>query len=126
MGTLFKILAISNALAMALPIGWCCPSPAAAAQAEAAAPAACPNCHRASPEEDGVPAAPESPEKCPCCQVRAIAAGQPVPTAPDAEPWTVLPPAVESNAPAAIEHEPARFISPPGPSLQILHCVWRC
>lgn len=125
MGTLFKIFAVSNALAMALPFGWCCPSPAAAESETASAP--CPRCQpQQSPDDQSAPAAPDSPEKCPCCQVRATQTGAPISTAPAAEGWTALAAAIVSESPSAHDFEPAQFIRPPGPSLQILHCVWRC
>ena len=127
MGTLLKFLALANALAMALPLGWCCPTPATVPTvAEAAGPAACPNCHpRGAPQQDNVPAAPDSPEKCPCCQVRAASGAEQVSLAPAAQGWMAPVAAIEPESPLTRGVEPTQFIQP-GPALQILHCVWRC
>jgi hypothetical protein len=127
MGKLFKILAVSNALAMTLPLGWCCPSPIAAAESETALPAPCPHCQpQQSPDDESAPAAPDSGEKCPCCQVRATTSGEEAGAAPVAQGRTSLVAAIDPELPRIRGFEPAQFIHPTGPSLQILHCVWRC
>lgn len=127
MGKLFKILTVWNALAMALPLGWCCPSPVEAAGTEAASVAPCPHCQpQSTHEDDSAPQAPESPEKCPCCQVRTTTTGEHAVTAPVAEAWTPLDATIEAEPSSTHGFEATEFIHPPGPSLQILHCVWRC
>jgi hypothetical protein len=127
MGKLFRILAVSNALAMALPLGWCCPSPVAAAKSETASVAPCPHCQpQRATEDESAPSAPESPEKCPCCQVRSTNANEQLSAAPVAQMAAALVAAIEPAPQSACNLEPTQFIHPPGPSLQILHCVWRC
>jgi hypothetical protein len=126
MAGLLKLLVLTNALAMALPLGWCCPRPLPADDFVAAETGGCPNCRgEGGPVRDQAPA---TPEKCPCCQVRATVAADhaSAPAAPQA--WVWLPPAFENPALAGRPGHPAELTPHPfpGPALHILHCVWRC
>ncbi len=123
----FKFLALMNAVAMALPLGWCCPRPLAAADdAEAGKTARCPNCQpqgRPAPHE--APSAPDVPEKCPCCQVRASMAPEPSSAASVANLWVPLSAAIVPDF-ARCDVRPDEQLQFPGPPLRILHCIWRC
>lgn len=126
MAGLLKIAVLMNAVAMALPLGWCCPKPAPADHLTASETGACPNCRsEEAPARDQTPTAPE---KCPCCQARAIVAADhvSVPAAPHV--WVSLPPAIENPASAGRSRHPAEFPLLPSPdaALYVLHCVWRC
>ena len=127
MGRLSKYLSLALTVAMALPLGWCCPPPVAASEAAAKLPSRCPNCQPpAAPTGKQVPARPMSPEKCPCCQARAKTNVDQVVVAPVADLWIPLPAPIACEAPAAFDLSTAELIQFPGPPLQALHCVWRC
>jgi hypothetical protein len=136
MAAVFKLMALANIAAMALPLGWCCPMPAAvsagtssasAAAPDSAPPAACPNCHPLrAPAGERVPSAPSLPDECPCCQVRATTSADSLSIAPAAEPWVPLIATIERETLAGFDRQPGEPIRFPGPPLQILHCIWRC
>ncbi len=128
MATLFRILVFTQALLLALPPGWCCAAPQSEAAEEPVPATGCPDCGHQDRQADETPGPcsqrPVDPCCC-CCVKAAIPAGQlkitaaasfsaPVSLAADAMAYQGLSRSATSGLP------------PPGPSLQILHCIWRC
>jgi hypothetical protein len=58
--------------------------------------------------------------------VRAATAADQALIAPAADLWVPLAATIDQAVAAGFDPRPIEWIQPPGPSLQILHCVWRC
>jgi hypothetical protein len=120
---LAKLLVLTNAVLLALPIGWCCVVNVRQASAAPEVPVV----HSCCGNDAGQPASSDSPQspisrEC-CCQTDW--------TPSSAEP-RILPPAAPAIDMVLIELETdisEAFLAPftlSAPPFRILHCVWRC
>jgi hypothetical protein len=124
-----RVLALLNALALALPAGWCCLRPDVRAETGKSPADSC--CHRSAK-----PAPRPAPEKepPPCQKSEGRCCGEVPSVTPPAQqqytPDLATPAALILADPAAIAAYPNGFPTGadlfPTPSLQVLQCVWRC
>lgn len=132
-GLLWKSLVLFNALLLALPPGWCCAAPSLtklpAAVASSPAARTVPPCCQArarAPSESPGPVIPPA-RNCGCCfgNLQAVVP-RPAAKAAFVALWIPLVLAPTAAAEAAPSGEIAPIPRPPGPSLQVLQCVWQC
>jgi hypothetical protein len=125
------ILALSAALLLALPPGWCCAAPQRAeVGTRSVAEHGC--CHGGpthpdhgtAPDREEAPAAPTSP--CCCVTEATTPASQETPAPDPASAPLVLPVPAVDLAPAVPGFTRGTRFHVPSPPLRLLHCVWLC
>ncbi|HEV3345051.1 MAG TPA: hypothetical protein VG125_32035 [Pirellulales bacterium] len=124
-GPATRLAMLGLALSLALPAGWCCGSSEPPRKTVPAAQAGCPHC-REKPRQSSAPNEDPSGSRC-CCQRLATVKpiekwqpGRPLVSPVSSVGLYVLAPG-NANRPSVSAVEQAA-----GPSLQLLHCVWRC
>jgi hypothetical protein len=148
---LFKFVIVAQTLLMALPPGWCCTSalradvPRDDRQQEstpATTPCGCPIAAQAiaQPKPLALPAAlhpashhPATSQPAPtsstvhCCCTRDVTVNSQAKLVDDSSAVSLLPAAITSDPTHDLVADISRELEfPPGPSLMVLHCVWRC
>jgi hypothetical protein len=126
---LSRILVVMQALLLVLPPGWCCMSPAMATATRPIAEKSCCQQHENRGGEMPGPCRRDGQTGC-CCPTDALAVSK-VQARDESSHHAVILlfcDATPSPAPAGDRSPTGPSGVPvfPGPSLQILHCVWRC
>ena len=122
---LLHLVAFASSVVLALPPGWCCGVVRHERTPPAPVQTGC--CHHTA---KGQPSEPEQPPAPPtvgcCCQRDATVPEKSV--QPTDAPALVLPLAVELTADLGGQSpcQAAGVLTPPGPRLHVLQCVWRC
>jgi hypothetical protein len=126
-----QLLALTAALLLALPPGWCCftpphsgASPSAEAERDCCSGGPAHKDHQPTPSHEDCPAAPTS--AC-CCDTAATGPAGPETATPDSVPAALALPADHADlcsAGAGFLWDITPHASSPPPRL--LHCVWLC
>jgi len=122
-----RILACTQALLLALPPGWCCiaPQPAAAEQ-PLVATGYLDCCHQDSPTNDTPGPCSGRPIDLCCCHADMTIPASQLTMTGKAIFTVPVSLAGDTTTDQCAPRPLAVGLRPPGPSLQVLHCVWRC
>lgn len=121
-----QILALTAALLLAFPSGWCCLAPACAKRDPARPASACCPAHHRAPS-GGTPEKEPAPARLPACECPSVTPLAPTSPTVDASSLApILVAVVGAPEPAAAPTQDGLPTRASLPSLHLLHHVWLC